>query len=45
VSAGLVVNTEKIKYKTTKETVNVANKDIELNGQNFKRVDTFKYLG
>jgi hypothetical protein len=29
----------------TKETVNVANTDIELNGQNFQKVDTFKYLG
>jgi hypothetical protein len=29
----------------TKYTVNVANIDIELNGQKFERVDTFKYLG
>jgi hypothetical protein len=45
VSTGLVINTNKTKYMKNKETVNVANIDIELNGQYFERVDTFKYPG
>jgi hypothetical protein len=38
------INTDKTKYAKTKETVNVANIDTELNGQNFERADKFKYL-
>jgi hypothetical protein len=29
----------------TKKTVNVADTDTELNGQNFERIHTFGYLG
>jgi hypothetical protein len=45
VATGSATNTDKTKYVKTKETVNVANKDTELNGQNFERADKFKYLG
>jgi hypothetical protein len=47
VSTGLVIthNTDKTKYMKSKETINVSNIDTELNGQNFERVGTFKYLG
>jgi hypothetical protein len=35
----------KKKYMKTKETVNVANTDTELNEQNFEKVDTFECQG
>jgi hypothetical protein len=43
-STGFVINTDKTKHMKTREAVNVANMDIELNGHNFERVDTFIYL-
>jgi hypothetical protein len=44
VFTGLVINTDKSKYIKTTETINVGDTGIELHRQNFKRVDTFKYL-
>jgi hypothetical protein len=41
---GLAINIDKSKYMKNKETINVANTGIELHGQNFERVNTFKYL-
>jgi hypothetical protein len=39
----LAVNTDKTEFTKTKETVNVANTDLVLNGQTFAKVDISKW--